>query len=79
MTLPVTPPNPMRLAAASVAPLLQARAALEQDLRPVAAARLPALSRAFARWSLDLAVYTAAQRAQRQWLAQLLELAPLCV
>ena len=65
-------------AAAGLAPLLAVRAALEADLGPVAAARVPDLSRAAGRWGLDLAVHTCVPRPPRQWLAQLLELAPLC-
>lgn len=66
-------------AAAAAAPLLALAAALEASLGPVAAARLPVLSRAFSRWDLDLAAFTAVPRPPRQWLAHLLELAPLCV
>lgn len=62
----------------AAAPLVALRRALEADLGPVAAGRLPDLSRAFSRWHLDLAVYTAAPRPPRQWLRHLLELAPLC-
>ena len=65
-------------AAARLAPLLAARQALEADLGPVAAGRVPDLSRAYARWDLELAVFASCQHPPRQWLAQLLELAPLC-
>lgn len=70
---------PSQAAAASVAPLCALRERLTADLGPVAAQRVPALSRAFSRWNLELAAFASAHRPPRQWVQQLLELAPLAV
>lgn len=70
-------PSLFNPAAASARALLAARRQLERELGPVASGRLPLLSNAFSRWRLDLAVACAAPRPPTQWLAQLLDLAPL--
>ncbi|KAL4457525.1 hypothetical protein ABPG75_012390 [Micractinium tetrahymenae] len=64
-------------AAASVAPLCALREQLTADLGRVAALRVPHLSHAFSRWNLELAAFASTARPPRQWLQQLLELAPL--
>ena len=66
-------------AAATAAALLEVQPVLQSELGPTAGGRMPDLSRAWARWRLDLAAFSAAAHPPRQWLSQLLELAPLCL